>query len=105
MESNDFLRLLVNSNCLIGNSSAGIRECSYLGVPVVNIGTRQNNRKRGDNVIDVPHNENKIRAAIEVQILRKQINSEPIYGYGNAGFQIAKTLAEVPLTFHKTITY
>ena len=105
MESNDFLRLLVNSNCLIGNSSAGIRECSYLGVPVVNIGTRQNNRKRGDNVIDVPHNENKIRAAIEVQILRKQINSEPIYGYGNAGFQIAKTLAEVPLTFHKTIDY
>ena len=105
MEPNDFLKLLANSKCLIGNSSVGIRECSYLGVPVVNIGTRQNNRKRGDNVIDVPHNENKIRAAIEVQILRKQINSEPIYGYGNAGFQIAKTLAEVPLTFHKTITY
>ena len=105
MEPNDFLKLLANSKCLIGNSSVGIRECSYLGVPVVNIGTRQNNRKRGDNVIDVPHNEDKIRAAIEVQLFRKQINSESIYGNGNAGFQIAKTLAEVPLTFHKTITY
>ncbi len=105
MEPNDFLKLLANSKCLIGNSSVGIRECSYLGVPVVNIGTRQNNRKRGDNVIDVPHNGDKIRAAIEVQIFRKQINSESIYGNGNAGFQIAKTLAEVPLTFHKTIDY
>ena len=105
MEPNDFLKLLANSKCLIGNSSVGIRECSYLGVPVVNIGTRQNNRKRGDNVIDVPHNEDKIRAAIEVQLFRKQINSESIYGNGNAGFQIAKTLAEVPLTFHKTIDY
>ena len=74
MEPNDFLKLLANSKCLIGNSSVGIRECSYLGVPVVNIGTRQNNRKRGDNVIDVPHNEDKIRAAIEVQLFRKQIN-------------------------------
>ncbi|MDO3384247.1 UDP-N-acetylglucosamine 2-epimerase, partial [Gilvimarinus sp. SDUM040013] len=35
MEPNDFLRLLKNSQCLIGNSSVGIRECSYLGVPVV----------------------------------------------------------------------
>ena len=105
MEPNDFLKLLANSKCLIGNSSVGIRECSYLGVPVVNIGTRQNNRKRGDNVIDVPHNEDKIRAAIEVQLFRKQINSESIYGNGNAGFQIAKTLAEVHLTFHKTIDY
>jgi UDP-N-acetylglucosamine 2-epimerase len=53
MEGRDFLKLLCNSKCLIGNSSAGIRECSYLGVPVVNIGTRQNRRQRGQNVIDV----------------------------------------------------
>ena len=33
----DFLRLIYNSRCLIGNSSVGIRECSYLGVPVVNM--------------------------------------------------------------------
>ena len=55
MEPHDFLRLLVNSKCLIGNSSVGIRECSYLGVPVVNIGTRQNGRQRGSNVIAVSY--------------------------------------------------
>ena len=46
--------------CLVGNSSVGIRECSYLGVPSVNIGTRQQGRERGRNVIDVGHD----RAAI-----------------------------------------
>ena len=46
MESKDFLKLLFNANVLVGNSSVGIRECSYLGVPVVNIGTRQNRRER-----------------------------------------------------------
>ena len=42
-----FLRLLTQCRALIGNSSAGIRECSYLGVPVVNIGSRQDGRERG----------------------------------------------------------
>src|SRR5712691_8622087 len=41
MAPEDFLRLLYNAKCLIGNSSVGIRECSFLGIPVVNIGTRQ----------------------------------------------------------------
>ena len=53
MEGTDFLKLLCNSRCLVGNSSVGVRECSYLGVPVVNIGSRQSGRDRGINVIDV----------------------------------------------------
>ncbi|OIQ22716.1 UDP-N-acetylglucosamine 2-epimerase [Lacinutrix sp. MedPE-SW] len=105
MEPNDFLKLLVNSQCLIGNSSVGIRECSYLGVPVVNIGTRQNRRKRGNNVTDVAYNRNKIKAAIQERISNTNITSESIYGDGNAGEKIAKTLASVTLEFHKTITY
>ena len=36
-----FITLLKNSRCLVGNSSAGIKECSYLGIPVVNVGSRQ----------------------------------------------------------------
>ena len=48
MEPNDFLRLLKNSQCLVGNSSVGIRECAFLGVPVVNIGSRQHGRHRGN---------------------------------------------------------
>ena len=53
MAPEDFLRLLIGSDCLVGNSSVGIRESSHLGVPVVNIGSRQSGRERGPNVIDV----------------------------------------------------
>jgi UDP-hydrolysing UDP-N-acetyl-D-glucosamine 2-epimerase len=105
MEPFDFLKLLVNSKCLIGNSSVGIRECSFMGVPVVNIGTRQNRRLRGENVIDVAYDIEAIKEAIEQQISSpKNIRSE-IYGNGNSGKQIADIIAQFDLRFHKTITY
>ena len=105
MEPNDFLKLLVNSKCLIGNSSVGIRECAFLGVPVVNIGTRQNRRQRGANVVDVMYKKDEIKAAIQDSIQIKNSGSETIYGNGNAGKKIADVLASIPMLFHKTITY
>ncbi len=105
MEPNDFLELLVNSRCLIGNSSVGIRECAYLGVPVVNIGTRQHGRDRGANVIDVDYTKDAIRDAIKKQLTNEEIPSSPIYGNGEAGQKIADILATCELSYHKTITY
>src|SRR5690606_139459 len=64
MASDDFLNLLHNSLCLIGNSSVGIRECAYLGVPAINIGSRQTRRDRGHNVVDVSYNEDQIVSAV-----------------------------------------
>ncbi|MFT5104193.1 MAG: UDP-hydrolyzing UDP-N-acetyl-D-glucosamine 2-epimerase [Candidatus Latescibacterota bacterium] len=105
MEPNDFLKLLLNSKCLIGNSSVGIRECSFLGVSVVNIGTRQNRRLRGDNVIDVSYTEADIKQAIEHQLATPNKTRSTIYGDGNSGKRIADILATIELRFHKTITY
>ncbi len=105
MEPLDFLKLLVNSKCLIGNSSVGIRECSFLGVPVVNIGTRQNRRLRGDNVIDVNYVPAEIKAAIEQQLAKPSNHPTNIYGDGKSGYKIAEILSTLPLRFHKTITY
>jgi len=105
MEPLDFLRLLKNSKCLIGNSSVGIRECSFLGVPVVNIGTRQNRRLRGSNVIDVMYTEEAIKTAVNSQIESPCNTKETIYGNGESGKQIADILATIALRFHKTITY
>lgn len=105
MESNDFLRLLVNSKCLIGNSSVGIRECSYLGVPVVNIGTRQNRRQRNSNVLDTIYDKNEIISAIQNRLSAKNIISSTIYGDGDSGKRIADIIADTHLTFHKTIMY
>ena len=105
MEPNDFLLLLKNSKCLVGNSSVGIRECLYLGVPVVNIGTRQHKRERGNNVIDVNYNKEEIIKAIQNRLKLNVLTSEFIYGRGDAGEKIANILANIPLYYHKTITY
>lgn len=105
MEPQDFLRLLINSKCLIGNSSVGIRECAYMGVPVVNIGTRQNRRDRGNNVIDVPYDKTKIQEAIRHWLSNGPPPASTVYGGGNAGKKIAERLNVVPLQFHKTISY
>lgn len=105
MEGDDFLNLLHNSLCLIGNSSVGIRECAYLGVPVVNIGSRQNRRDRGENVVDVFYDENEIMVAIHEILEKNSRVTSQVYGGGDAGDRIAKLLKELPLQFHKTITY
>ncbi|UPT70058.1 MAG: UDP-N-acetylglucosamine 2-epimerase [Flavobacterium sp. JAD_PAG50586_2] len=105
MEGDDFLNLLHNSLCLIGNSSVGIRECAYLGVPVVNVGSRQNRRDRGVNVVDASYDENDIINAVESILKDNKRTTSNVYGGGNAGENIAKLLKELPLQFHKTITY
>ena len=64
MSPEDFLKLAVSSSCIIGNSSVAIRECSFLGVPAVNIGTRQFGRERGNNVVDCEHNSSQIVSSI-----------------------------------------
>lgn len=105
MEPTDFLRLVYNSRCLVGNSSMGIRECSFLGVPVVNIGTRQMGRDRGGNVLDVDYDRAQIRDAIERQIEKGHHPHDSVYGVGRAGVRIAELLSEIPLRIEKRLTY
>ena len=104
MEGRDFLRLLYNSKCLIGNSSVGIRECAYMGVPVVNIGSRQSGRDRGKNVIDVNYNQEDILNAIKNSIDRERIK-DLTYGGGTAGKKIAEIISTAPLDFKKILQY
>ncbi len=105
MEPTDFLRLLVGSRGIVGNSSVGIRECAYLGVPAVNIGTRQDGRERGPNVIDVGYDRAAIVAGVRHQQAMPRPGSSPLYGDGNAGQRIAALVAESPLDVHKHLTY
>jgi UDP-hydrolysing UDP-N-acetyl-D-glucosamine 2-epimerase len=105
MEPSDFLRLIKNSKCLIGNSSVGIREGAFLGIPVVNIGTRQHGRQRAKSVIDCNHEKDAIKKSIQTHIDHGHYDSDFIYGDGTAGKKIAETLAVIDLIFHKTITY
>jgi UDP-hydrolysing UDP-N-acetyl-D-glucosamine 2-epimerase len=105
MEPEDFLRLIKNSACLIGNSSVGIRESSFLGVPVVNIGSRQSGRERGANVIDCAPEAGEIRVATDAQIRRGHYGSESIYGDGYAGEKAAEAISMFSLRTQKTLAY
>ncbi|NEQ45392.1 MAG: UDP-N-acetylglucosamine 2-epimerase (hydrolyzing) [Leptolyngbya sp. SIOISBB] len=104
MEPADFLRLLYASEGIVGNSSVAIRECSYLGVPAINIGNRQANRECGPNVRHVSYDRTEIKRAIVEHFVGRAERST-LYGSGNAGEQIAAVLATAPLTFSKSLHY
>ena len=105
MNPMDFLKLIYNSKGLVGNSSVGIRESSYLGVPAVNIGTRQSGREHGRNTITVGYNRREIADAITQQAGSGRYPSDHLYGDGHAGERIADLLATVPLRIEKRLTY
>lgn len=100
MSPEDFLVLLLGSICIIGNSSVAIRECSYLGVPAINLGDRQAGRERGKNVIDCPYEKARIKAAYEQIVTSNRPRGENLYGDGHAGEKIAKiivSLSNIPI--------
>ncbi len=105
MTPTDFLRLVHNSRCLVGNSSAGIRECSFLGVPVVNIGTRQTGRDRGVNVIDADYDRCSILSALGQHLSNGRYPQDRLYGDGQAGVRIAQSIDSVDLEIEKRLTY
>ena len=98
----EFLLLLSNTKCLIGNSSSGIKECSYLGIPVVNIGNRQNQRLRGENVADVTYDRKMIVEAIKKQISVGRYPSSKLYYKEDTAKNIAKVTATTPLRVQKS---
>jgi UDP-hydrolysing UDP-N-acetyl-D-glucosamine 2-epimerase len=105
MAPTDFLRVIHRAGCLVGNSSAGIRESSFLGVPVVNIGGRQAGRDRGANVLDVDYDRQAITDAIQKQVAHGRYPSDSLYGDGEAGPRIAGALARIEPRIHKRLSY
>ena len=87
-----------------GNSSSGIREASYLGIPTVNIGTRQNNREVSKNVINVKYSAKEIVKAV-IKQNNKKFKKSYLYGDGKAGERIAKVLATCELDIKKELNY
>ncbi len=101
-----YVHLMGRTACLVGNSSSGVREGAYIGTPVVNIGTRQIGRRRGHNVMDVPHETAAISKALRAQIEHGRYEMDPIYGDGKAGTRIADILAtKSDIQIQKRITY
>lgn len=86
----------------VGNSSSGVKETPAFGCPTVDIGSRQKGRLRGDNVVNAPYNGDAIETAIRKALFDESFrtlcrDTENPYGVGDAGLNIAETLATTPL--------
>ena len=87
----------------VGNSSSGIKETPAFGCPTINIGSRQDSRLRGKNVVDTQYDSEEIVNAIKYCINDKDFreicrDSDNPYGTGDAGLKIANTLAETKIS-------
>lgn len=100
-----FIPLFRFAACMIGNSSAAIREGSFLGVPAVNVGSRQEGRDRGKNIIDVDYDRKSIVAAVKKQLDHGPYGNDGMYGDGKAGERIAEILAKGTFSVQKRLTY
>jgi UDP-hydrolysing UDP-N-acetyl-D-glucosamine 2-epimerase len=99
--ADEFVSLLRQAACLIGNSSAGIKECSYLGTPVVNIGARQQGRLSAEHVRHVPYDADAIRAAVSAQLAHGRYPASSIYYRPDTSDQILNVLATAELYTQK----
>jgi GDP/UDP-N,N'-diacetylbacillosamine 2-epimerase (hydrolysing) len=109
----EFINLLRQTSCLVGNSSSGILEAPLLKIPVVNIGNRQKGRLHSENVQFVDHDKDSIKAAIEracfdLEYRSVLVNCTNPYGDGHSSKRIAQLLASIDLDENikiKDITY
>ena len=95
MRFNYFSELMKNAKVIIGNSSVGVREAPFMGVPSIDIGTRQNNRSEALSV-------HQVQAATSVGIIRaidqnwgKRFVSDKSFGEGSATESFIKLLSNV----------
>ncbi|HJH25393.1 MAG TPA: UDP-N-acetylglucosamine 2-epimerase (hydrolyzing) [Methanophagales archaeon] len=109
----EYLSLMKIVSVMVGNSSSGIIEAPSFGLPVVNIGSRQEGRQRAENVIDVDYDKEKIKAAIKKALYdedfkEKVKNCKNPYGDGKAGVRIADILSKIKIDknlLQKRLTY
>jgi UDP-N-acetylglucosamine 2-epimerase (hydrolysing) len=87
-----FLTLLKNAQFIIGNSSAGIREAPYYGIPIINIGTRQQNRGVHADIINVDYSEINITEALKTIDSHKVQQTNGDFGQGNSAELFLKSL-------------
>jgi UDP-hydrolysing UDP-N-acetyl-D-glucosamine 2-epimerase len=104
-EVEDYARLINNAACVVGNSSSALREGAFLGVPAVNIGTRQSGREHGPNVVHVGYESTEIERAIRRQIDHGRYERSTLFGDGHAGERIAKILAQIDPPLQKRLCY
>ena len=101
-----FFYVLNNTKCLVGNTSSAIREGSYIGVPSISVGTRQNGRERSKNIINSKPNSDEIYKKIIKQMkMNKKLFKSKMYGDGFASKRIVKILENVDVKIQNKLLF
>ena len=99
--ADQFIALLRRTACVVGNSSAGIKECSFLGTPVVDIGVRQQGRLSADNVVRTGYSADEVRAAVTKQLSHGRYAPSHIYFKPDASQSMVDVLTSIELYTQK----
>lgn len=93
----DFISWMAAADIMVGNSSSGIIEAASFGLPVVNVGIRQQFRERNANVTDAPAHYEPIRSAIALALSRPRPQPGNAYGGDDVSGRIVELLVGLPL--------
>ena len=89
-----FLTLLKNSKFIIGNSSAGIKEAPFYGIPAINIGTRQYNRYSSELIQNINFNERRILNSIETTLKLRKRKKNSFFGSGKSSLKFQRIISK-----------
>ncbi len=101
----NYLKVLANAACAIGNSSSFVRDAGYFGTPIVLVGNRQRGRERDQHVTPVDPLKEKIQAAIQAQLKHGRYAPSTLYGDGHVSQRIADALAELTPYVQKQLDF
>ena len=101
----NYLKVLANAACAVGNSSSFVRDASYFGTPVVLIGNRQNGRETDAHVTRVPVNTDEIVSTIQRQLTQGRYPASVLYGDGQVSGRIAAALEALTPYVQKRLAY
>ena len=87
-----FLCMLENARFIVGNSSAGIREAPFYGVPTVNVGTRQNGRTANQHIIHTGYGKGEIVDAIN-RSMKSNVPKVSLFGNGSSNQKFSEIIA------------
>ncbi len=104
LKPQDFFILMNTCAVMVGNSSAGIREGSFIGTPYVNVGSRQSHREMSANTICVPWNKQLIKDGVSSHLKHGRYVSSDLYGDGFASSRIVSVLKEPNPSIQKIFT-
>lgn len=104
-EPEEFVPLLGRAACLVGNSSSFLRDASFLGTPVVLVGSRQRGRERGPAVVEVAPRAEEITAAVQRQIDHGRYPPSAIYGRPGVSERIAEQVARLEPYGQKSLSF